>query len=337
MQSNEALYAKISKLLALANNTAATEAEAALASEHVQRLLQEHNLTLAQVEVNAPSDNKREKTITERSAAYEWQSRLMAALAANGFCLHQVKQQFVPDRGWGAETKLLDGTWVTGHREKRHLLVGCPLNIRVAVETYDYLIGAMRRAAEDDGFVWSKRTRELNWFLDGAVTRLVERLSERRRAAEAASAATQAPTGNGTHRELVLSDVYGSEADLNNDTLNNYPPGTTAARRRIRAEEEARRAAVQEELVAAGVDRTEALYRSYGYSEEKAKAFVAESNKPSRRGRGGRGRSQNWTQGDRDYARKINSRAYNSGKSAGSSIGLDGQVGGSSGTKRIGR
>ena len=50
-------------------------AEAAIAAEHVQRLLQEHNLTLSQVEATGGASDeggKREKVTTERKAAGKW-------------------------------------------------------------------------------------------------------------------------------------------------------------------------------------------------------------------------------------------------------------------------
>lgn len=318
------IYTRIQKLLALANNTAATEAEAALAAEHVQRLLQEHNLTLSQVEAEGGSGDggTREKVTTNDYARYPWQRDLMAALAENSFVLHQVAR-IRTTKGTGGEE--LGYTRIS----RKHMLVGRQINVDTVRRMYEYLCRAVERAAEEAG-CGDRSDRML--FREGAVSRLTERLAERRREAEEAQ--HKPATGNGTHRELVLTDVYGTEADLNNDALNNYPAGTTAVNRQRAHAKETARQAEEVRLVAEGVEPTEAFYRAHGYGEEIAKTYAERWNKRSRRG-GGRGRSQGWARSDAEY-RKVNSPSYKAGRAAGGSIGLDGQVGASS-TKRLGR
>jgi hypothetical protein len=322
-QTSDAVLDKIGKLLAMANNDGASENERNQAQDHVQRLLQFHNLSLSQVENHSgkPSVEKREKAVLG-SAVRPWQVTIMQALAKSNFCLHQVSMS--PGQG----------------QPRRHFIIGRAVNTEATRLTYEYLLQALRRELAAAGYTeteprvtsrGTKYSKEGQWFLEGAANRLQERLVERRRQAEResreAEAARQAQ-GNGSGKELILTDVYGSEADLNNDALNNFPPGTTAAKRRTREEEEMKREAKKQELIAAGVEPTEALYRSYGYSIEQAQAWAADVNKPSRsRGRGGRGRTQNWTRGDRSHYRMINSEAYQSGKSVGGSISLDKQVG----------
>jgi hypothetical protein len=322
-----AIMSKISKLLALSQNQGATEAEASLAAEHVQRLLQDHGLTLAQVEAAGGAGDesaKREKVKLKTSAARPWMVGLMASLAENNFCLHQVsKERF---------------------KRTQHLLVGRALNVTVTQQTYEYLVEALLRALKDHGYVVSVGKRydvDGTNFLDGAVARLSERLRVKREEREAEDAAKRAaaPKTNGTGRELTLTDVYGTERELNNDALNNFPPGTTAAKRRERDAKAAEQNRIHEELVAEGLPDAEAWYRAWGYSPERAKQLNEDYSKRTAvtsRPRARRYTSSGFTRGERAHRTKVNSSAYQAGRAAGGSIGLDGQVGGSS-TKRLGR
>jgi hypothetical protein len=329
MSSN--VYSRITKLLAIQEGRGASEAEAALAAEHVQRLLQEHNLTLSELEgCDEGTGERREKRETGLKAMYRYQQTLLEEVADNFFCLQRVRKVWVP--GDKRQKTVMRRNLVTGELEPHRLvhqvvLIGRTVNVSVCTQTYQYLVEAIHRAAREGGY--DHRTREGKWFLEGAASRVADRLRDRHREAELESSTkVQQPSGNGTHRELVLSSVYGSEADLNNDVLCSFPPGTTAARRR---EDEARRARQQAErdrLVAEGVDDTEAWYRAYGYPSARA-AELAEGYR-RRSARQGRGRTRNWTQGDATHYAKVNSDAYREGKVAGDQIGLDTQVGKSS-------
>lgn len=315
--NNETFLRRARKLLALAHDGGATEAEASLAAEKLQALLQDHNLTLAQVGAAPAGDRKAEKL---DRGAFGPHHAIMSVLAENNFCLYRtIKVKSVDPR---AEH--------TGWRTKKHMLIGRAFNIEATVLMYDYLVAAAERCAADAGY--GKRSQDRNLYLAGIESRLRERLVERRRQREQESRPAPAPQGNGTGRELILTDVYGSEADLNNDALNNFPPGTTAANRRKAEERQAARSAERDRLVAEGCDPDVAWYKVHGYSDENAKAAVKRSN----RRRGGRGRSQNWTRGDEAHYRRINSAAYKAGRVAGAGVGLDDQVGADA-RKRLGR
>lgn len=329
--ANTNVLDKIAKLLALSEGRGTTEAEASLAAEHVQRLLQDHGLTLAQVETaqgGLSADAKRvNQNFGDMRAMYLYQRNLMATVADNNFCLHRVVKTFVPCDKWGAAKGRVDGVLVRGYMQNQHSLVGRELNVNVTVQTYRYLMEAIERACPFD-----RRSVDGKRFLEGAVARVTERLTERRHQREAedeARRSAQPAAGNGSGRELVLSDVYGSEADLNNDTLNNFPPGTTATKRREAVARQAQQQAEHDRLMAEGVDSDVAWYRAYGYGEERAVELSASWKRRSRRNRGGRGRSQNWTQNDARHHDKINSTAYKAGRVAGDGVGLDNQVGAS--------
>lgn len=325
MSNQNPILTRIAKLLALRDNAGATEAEAALAAEHVQRLLQDNGLTMAEVEAaggsTADVGGQREKRALDRRAMYEYQRTMMAALAANNFCLHMIVKVT------NAKPLYSGGR---GKTSRNHVLVGRFINVQATEQMYDYLDGTMRRLASEAGIDY-RATREFNYFLEGATSRVVERLIQRRHERELEerkAAAARSTQGNGTGRELALTDVYGTEADLNNDLVNGFAPGTTAASRRAQAAQAAARQAKEAELVAGGMEATLAFYVSCGYGEAEAKTYADSWRKRSNRS-GGRGRSQNWTRGDEKHAQKIGSASYKAGRTAGDSIGLDTQVGAS--------
>lgn len=255
---------KIRKLLALADDRRnANEAERTAAALKVQELLQEHNLTLAAVG-DAADEAPRAVEVLNFRAMYEYQRTLMATIAKTHFCFHRVSTVFQPnDKSPYVASMKANGRW-----SKRHQLVGRRLNVDATALSYEYLLEAIERAAGDAGY--DVRTSDGKRFLDGAATRVAERLEERRRQRERESHAA-ATAIDATRNALVLSDVYGTEDDLNNDALNGFPAGTTATRNsenaRHRAEVDARWRALQED----GIPKWEAWYLSRGYDAATAK------------------------------------------------------------------
>jgi len=324
-QVNGSVLGRIQKLIAMRDHANTTEAEASLAAEHVQRMLQDNGLTMAQVEAaggnTADVGGTRSKVQSTRRAMYEYQRHLMANLADNNFCLHVITQIV-------NEKPLYSGG--RGKTSRVHVLIGRAINVQATELMYDYLDTTMRRLATEAGISY-RETRQFNYFLEGASTRVCERLADKRREREReekARKAEQQAQGNGSGTELMVMDVYGSERDLNNDVLNGFPPGTTATRRRENEAQNAARKAKEEALVAQGMDPTVAFYMSYGYGEEQAVSAAATWRNQSRRAQRGRGgRSHGWTNDDRKAYEKHNSDAYQAGRAAGNSIGLDTQVG----------
>lgn len=324
--TTEKLLLKIKKLMALADNARnSSEAEASAAAEKVQELLQEHGLSMAMVEdAGGSSDSvldQREKSQTDRRAMYAWQRSLMEALARNNFCFHTIR--FIKEFNRGAERK-----------SPKHFLIGRSINIQVTLATYDYISETIRNLAEQAGYA-SSAQKERGYFLEGSVSRLTERLAERREQAEQESK-RKASAIPGT--ALVLSNVYGTEEDLNNDALNDFPAGTTAARRRDREEKAAARSKKEAELIAGGMEKTEAFYVSHGYPPARAQELANDWNKKQNRRRtsSGRGWTRSWnTASDRKHSQKVSSQAYGEGRKAGDRVGLDSQVGGSPSRKAI--
>lgn len=339
-------FAKIEKLLALAKHDRTNENEATSAAAMVQRLLQERGLTLAHVEARGgqsadPNQAARDKTTTDRRALYLWQQRLMAAIARNNFCLHRLEEVWAMDRG-------------KNRKSKRHMLIGRPINIRVTLLAYDYLVATIRRLAGEDGFGHAEREKDHHIFLDAAVIRLKERLDEQREAREEEderrkkeAAATRrhpsaAPAEPGT--ALVLTDVYGSEEELNQDRLHGLEPGTTSAARREREarqeearQREIRREAHQEQLEKDGVPYPKSYYMACGYSEDRAQALHDEYEKDQadaakREAKRSKARTHNYSSNYRESAKdrseweRQQSPAYKAGSKAGDRVNLDQQI-----------
>lgn len=324
--ASASVISRIKKLLALADQAKnSSEAEAQAAALKVQEMLQDYGLTMSQIEESGEKNND---PLAEREAQkpdavkamYEWQQKLMATIAEGLFCFHAIRR---------SEEKRTDKSGLTRMRH-RHYLVGRRINVDVAISTYLYLEKTVKRIAEEKGF-GAKDRKSYNLFIEGAVSRLKERLDERRyeREAQSAKEAEEARRRSGsTGTSLVLSDVYGSEADLNNDLLNGFPAGTTAARRRDREAKEIAREAREKGLIEQGVERTEAFYLSHGYSAETAKAYAKKwNNRQNHRFSRGHNVHRGWTRADEKHHLKITSAAYKSGRDAGNDIGLDTQVG----------
>jgi hypothetical protein len=323
---------KIAKLLALQESRGATEAEAQLACEHVQRLLQEHNLTLSEVEAHGGKSDSLTAARTKvslrvvKNKRMQWRVRLVEGIAQSQFCLAHSQTYYERE---------------SAKFRKRIVLVGRDVNVKSVQMMFEYLEAACVRALRDSGYPMTEGgnyTRDAAYFLEGAAERLSERLAARRAERERESEERARASSDG--KSLVLSDVYGTEHDLNNDHLNNFPPGTTAARRRAGEERVARQEAEYARLRAEGVEETVAWYRSHGYSEERAAEAAAEYQRSSARSarRGGRGGSaNNWSRSNEEAYRRQTSSAFKRGLATGASIGLDEQVGTAAAPRRIGR
>ena len=323
---------RISKLLAIQEARGATEAEAQIAAGHVQKLLQDFNLTLSEVERHGggsdqPSSRKKDE-VSIKNNNMPFLDRLCEGVAGTNFCLARVSVT-KNEKGW---------------RRKRVVLIGREVNVRATRLTFDYLVEACFREMQGHEYRLTtgkagEYSKDALYFLEGMANRVVERLQKLQAEREAESAkrageAQAAPQGNGTHQELVLSDVYGSEQDLNNDFLNGFPAGTTASRRRAAEEKEARINAEYEKLKSEGMEWVEAWCRARGYGDQ-AVQYAHAYHRSSRRSGRSRGYSHGTTGSSQREYKKVNSTAYQNGRKAGSTVSLDQQVGRSA-TKQIG-
>lgn len=326
--TEDRVIALIGKLLSMADpKSGASETEMTLAAEKATALLQEHNLTLARIEAGGTKADSgtREKRSTARHAMYAWERSLMEHVAELNFCINFIVKEKDPTKAAKWQHQMCP----------RHHLVGRKINVDITIQMFDYLVAAMRRLAQDAGFSGAPSQKGFHVWMEGCSSRLTERLREklRVRLAEDEARKNAGPAPNGSHKELVLSDVYGDEKDQNNDVRNGYPPGTTSARRREANERYMRQRAEHDRLVAEGVNDTVAWYQAYGYGADRATELAAGFiRRSSRRAR----RTKDWSAANERYYQKVNSAEYKAGRAAGDTIGLDEQVGSASAPK-IGR
>lgn len=337
---DDTIIARIRKLMALTADRGATEAEAQLASSHVQRLLAEHNLSMATVEASNQSSGdggKRVKEGVRSRQVYKWQRDLMAAVAKLNYCKAFAKWQ---NRGWN-KANVFDG----------YELIGRVDNVATTKVMFEYLQQTIERLAREDVGGDAKQffTRYAHSFKQGCSDRVTSRLrdeqvrvvKEQERKAREQNIRNQHPGAASTNLPAVmLSDVIQTEIDLNEDFIQGLAPGTTA---RVRAEFEAKRAAAAAErkakfdaAIAAGYLYEVAQYISYGYDPERAVELATPveqaPKKPEtdaqRRKRQAREEAESRRYWERQSRRgdKIDRGGYQAGNEAGADISLNRQV-----------
>lgn len=337
MSDIDTVVNRIRKLMALTAERGASEAEAALAAEHVQRLLAEHNLSMSSVEASGASSGDDGKRVKEEGVGsrqvYKWQRELMSAVAKLNYCKAFAR---LYSRGWN-RAATFDG----------YDLIGRASNVATTKAMFEYLLQTIERLARDDVKDPTKYfTRYAHSFKEGCSDRLIERLEDkqeqilaeqeqkvkeetvRRRHPGAASSNLPA---------VVLRDVVQTENDLNNDLDEGWAPGTTAKNRetyeRERDAEHANYEIKKNELVKAGYHPDVADYMSRGWSEARAYEFVyPKEEKPetdAQRAKRERRETNDWyrerQRREREAAR-LDPTGYRKGRESGNNVGLDKQV-----------
>lgn len=335
---SDKLIDRIRKLMALTVERGASETEAALASEHVQRLLAEHNLSMAAIEMTGgmnEAGGKRTKEHYSRRQVYKWQRELMQAVAKLNYCKALERYE------WRGTNKVFDG----------YSLIGRIDNVVSTQVMFDYLLETIERLARDDVKDPSLYfTRYAHSFKEGCSDRLIGRLNEQReqivveqarksredmtRARHPGAATSNLPT-------VLLSDVIQNEENLNEDFRNGWEPGTTAARRREREaryeqyerERQEKRDAVRAQYPDANDELISMLVE--GWSLERAQEILAERSKPAkpeteaqrrkREEREERSNQRYWERLQREHAR-LDMGAYRKGHKAGDGVSLNRQA-----------
>lgn len=315
MTPAQSIIDRIKKCLALSASD--NPHEAALAAERMQTLLQDHNLTLADIEGRTPDESpfasREQQEQTKRPAIYAWQRDLMEKIAEGNFCLHFIQERKVRDpKGGHAMWSELEQDYIACRRTKRHVLIGRSDNVTATTLMFDYLLDTMDKLAPR--ITPAQRTI---WF-EGCAETLCERLDAQRRG-RVKEEVNQAP---GLVR---LSDLYGNEEDLNNDFRRGYKPGTTAQKRREEEAEQLEIKKKEEELIKNGTAVEDAWYLARGYDVPSREPQKIVKRSSSNRG-GGRTPS-GWTQKDQREWNRRNSSTFKEGKRRGHDIGLGGSLG----------
>lgn len=347
---NDKIVQRIHNLMALTIERGASEAEATLAAEHVQRLLSEHNLTMSVVEARGGSagvDGKRVKENYGKRQVYRWQRDLMQRIAELNFC--RASLQF---RHHWNKASVFEG----------YELIGRQANVVTTQVMFGYLTQTIERLAREDVGNDPAQffTRRAHSFKEGCSDRISDRLrgkreelvAEQERKAKEEQTRAQHPGAASGTAVALLTDVIQQEKDLNNDLAQGWEPGSTAANRaRDEAQwaareqrEKAERAARVRKIMASdpSIDQELAEWMASGYSRETAETILGrrvEEQRPEteqeRRKRESRERT--WERREesarRREAKRLDWGAYNRGHEAGRKIGLDQQVGSGQGRK----
>lgn len=310
---------RMDKILAL-KKRAGTEGEMLAAAGMLQKLMEEHNLTLAEVERAGSAGSAVREKAAAAGGMYEYQRRLWRAVGELNFCAYR--------RG---------GEWITKRGKRRwrsqHLFVGRRVNVAATLAMGSYLQAAADRLCRErlearmlahDGSALTVNPQSQffsTWavaFREGVADRLIEKLQDRRqslldRAAREAELAARAGRAEGAPAStaLTLLDVAAQEDQGNYDFVH----GEGAwARCRAREAEYARER-----------EQEEAAYTAWARAHPaEAKRKAAEEREEARKYWARRSRLG--TGGPSGADRRQNSDAYDAGHRAGDRLGIDPQT-----------
>lgn len=139
MSTKNPLIERIKKLLRLAKDKGATEAEAQTAMEKVQEILAEHNLSMAQVEEHTSETDDRVQGHKGKTTGKnnKWESHIFFAASDLNFCFYY--------------TNVLRSV-STGSVEKlQHVVIGKPVNVLAAELLAEYLVETVNRMSTEYG------------------------------------------------------------------------------------------------------------------------------------------------------------------------------------------
>lgn len=339
---------KVEKLLRLAGKTTHPE-EAASAARKAQDLLLAYNLSAAAL---GSADEGRRGQEKLSGGFYTYERDLMSRIAEVNFCLHWVSRDWIDrpeNEQQHAKVQQIKSSWNRQHiRRHQHHLVGRRLSILATEQMYRYIIQATERLTREFvapgstsgtevqvvGLAQSLRSRRAVSFREGVAATVAHKLWERRQdqvaqeraAAEEAeakaAAAAQGPVSSAT--ALTISSVRQSESDANYDVI--YGEGWSARQRADAAARAAARKAADEAYTLWAADNPEEA------AAEEKKRRAEEKTRQRRRYSGGAGSRGGRTRDDNmDYG------AYEAGRAAGKSVGLEPQAEHSSAPRKIGR
>lgn len=212
MADNDRVINRIRKLMALANDKAATDGERDNALRMAYATLAKHNLSMTDVGDGLASQEERNETAAEE-VVYPWARTIAHAVGKLFFCSYYFQR---PLRG----------------KKGKHCFVGRVSNSATAAELTSYIIRSVSR--ESARLFGSATSPSAVDFDKGVAARIWQRCAELRRAAEAANKAEAVATP-GT--ALVLASLYESEQQANDAWLK--AAGTTLTFRK-RTEHDAR-------------------------------------------------------------------------------------------------
>lgn len=338
----------VNKLLALSKDGGATEAEARLAAEKAQALMEQHNLSMAHIEATGGSsgdEGQRVKDGFSHRQVYKWQRTLMAQIAELNFCF--CREEFETRKKWNEDQYRTTRTSVFNGYQ----IIGRAANVVSTKTMFEYLVHTIERLAREDVKDPAQFfTRYAHSFKEGCSDRITERLQQRRqeeveaqeRKKREQQARTQHPASAGsTAVAIYLGDYVQGEIDANTDLRNGREPGVTRQQRLQREARDVERQLEFEqrsrELRMAMPDASdeEIYWRASGFSEETIQHWLGERQKEARpetdaqrrkrEAREERENERNWRRYQKQRSR-LDGTGYTRGASAGDNVGLDRQI-----------
>lgn len=344
---DQKIIARVQKLLNLARDGGATEAEAATAMERARSIMADHGLEIATVEAAGGQGESRQKGEVKGRAHKPWMVAIMAALAEASF-VHAAHA-----KGWRSK-------WDGALHPAQWTLIGRQSAVVTVQLMHEYLVRTVDRVARDRG----TPTDEL--FKAAMGERLTERLqerhqeemrrqredAERRNREQAARSSHPGAASGGNALVVVLEDYAQKERDLNDDLRRGVPEGTTARERAEQEERAAKHAAERDERIKQREAQMTELMRQHGVSFDVAWDVVVakmeledavakekreqekEAKKTDEQRRREADRDEKWFHDHQERERKKRQRdlerrahpSYRAGREAGDSVGLDRQV-----------
>jgi hypothetical protein len=205
MADIDAIKKKIAKLLAMANDSGASEAEAQMAFEKAQEYLAEYNLNAEDVTNDLEHEDITDEAFTEQ-VRETWQITLRTATARLYFCKYYYS------------TGVLDENY---KKATEHNYVGRPHNIAVAKSMASYLINTIKRLGEEHVLPIPGDKRTISGirrnFELGCASKVTARINEKYREIERQDPGDYQITGT----KHNLPALYKSELQLCNDHLKN--------------------------------------------------------------------------------------------------------------------
>ena len=343
---NPKLIAKLRRMLDIGRDARTTEAEANIAMETAQRMMRDHNLSMAVLEsASGKTAEGRVKDESKINLLYLWKQNLFRAIARTNFCHFEVVKKTTSR-----------GERIGGGYE----LIGRESNVVAVRNMFEYLCQAIERLVVDEvgRSPQDRYTKYAHSFRLGCVERLQERLTERhdqelakqraeaeaervRRAHPAAAASSVDADGRPFFAPVVILEDYAEqERDLNTDLRYGLEPGTTARNRRENkarwaiesAERNERRAALKAELIAQGIPADVADYMTLGYDEATARKICKPKTAAQQRKqdeRDARANERYWRgvhSRERKQRAAVDQTGFNAGRDAGDDISLNDQV-----------
>lgn len=210
--SQDRIIERVRKMLALANDAAATQGERDNALRMAYATLAKHNLDLADVGSSQPQEKREEQSA--RMSVYPWARGIAHSIAGLFFC------EYYFSRAAGK----------TAH----HYFVGRTSNAITASEMSQYILdNVFKELRKRFG---SDTNPEARAFATGVETALRRRCRELREAATNADApSTAAGVTGATGGALVLADLYKTEQDANKAWIADNVGGLKTAADRTKA------------------------------------------------------------------------------------------------------